>query len=119
MDELSDHDHVYFRELLERRRADLQKVAGTASEAAGTVKLDQSRVGRLSHMDALQAQAMSQESNRRREQELHRTASAMRRLEEGEYGFCMECSKSIARNRLEADPCAALCIDCASRAEKS
>ncbi|MDH3946508.1 MAG: TraR/DksA family transcriptional regulator, partial [Chromatiales bacterium] len=41
----------------------LQATQVSASDAARTVELDQSRVGRLSRMDALQAQAMSLESN--------------------------------------------------------
>ncbi|MGB1088279.1 MAG: TraR/DksA family transcriptional regulator, partial [Alphaproteobacteria bacterium] len=36
-------------------------------DAARTVELDQSKVGRLSRMDALQGQAMAQETERRRQ----------------------------------------------------
>jgi DnaK suppressor protein len=59
-------DLEYFREKLLKLRDELQEIEQTGSEAAQTVELDQSRVGRLSRMDALQAQAMSIESGRRR-----------------------------------------------------
>ena len=38
-------------------------------------------------------------------------------VEEGEYGWCEACGEAIAPGRLEIDPTALLCIDCASQAE--
>ena len=94
----------------------MQGVAGTGREAAGTVELDQSRVGRLSRMDALQSQAMYRETNRRREVELSRIKGALQRIEDDEYGLCVRCGEEIAEGRLLSDPSVPLCIDCASRA---
>jgi DnaK suppressor protein len=102
-----------FRQLLLERRQTLLDVAGTARDAAGTVELDQSRVGRLSRMDALQGQAMSRETNRRRELELARIEAALKRIEGGEYGYCVRCGEAIAEGRLLFDPSTPLCIDCA------
>lgn len=116
---MSDLDLNYFQQLLIKQRDELLDLADTADEAADTVELDQTRVGRLSRMDAMQAQAMSQESQRRRKIELQRIASALSRINEEEYGYCVSCGEEIARNRLKADPAAPLCIDCASRAEMS
>ena len=79
--------------------------------------LDQQCVGRLSRMDALQSQAMSAETKRRRDQELRRIAAALQRIEEGEFGDCESCGGPIAEARLEIDPSATLCIRCASEAE--
>ena len=41
-----------FRAALLARLAELEGIADTAAQAADTVELDQSRVGRLSRMDA-------------------------------------------------------------------
>lgn len=117
MDGFSQDELNNFRDLLIKLRDELQQVAEPAGDAAETVELDQSRVGRLSRMDAMQMQAMSQETNRRREEELKRIAIALRQIEEGEYGYCQECGEAIARGRLQADPAAMLCIVCASSAE--
>lgn len=103
-----------FRDLLLQRREALLDVAGTGRDAAGTVELDQARVGRLSRMDALQAQAMSRETNRRRELELARIEAALGRIDAGEYGFCVRCGEDIAEGRLLFDPATPLCIACAS-----
>ncbi|OOZ37889.1 TraR/DksA family transcriptional regulator [Solemya velesiana gill symbiont] len=115
MDEL---DVEKFRRLLLlQRREALMTVADAADDGAATVELDQTRVGRLSCMDALQAQAMSKENQRRREQELKRIAGALSRINEGEYGYCVSCGETIAEKRLEFDPAAPLCIECASKSE--
>lgn len=37
---------------------------------------------------------------------------ALKRIEKGTYGFCVECGKLIDRERLEAVPHAQMCIDC-------
>jgi DnaK suppressor protein len=103
--------------LIEEREA-LLDVADSTREAAQTVELDQTRVGRVSRMDAMQAQAMAKESDRRRLIALQRIDSALQRIEDGEYGFCAACDESISASRLEVDPGALLCIDCARKAEQ-
>ena len=40
------------------------------------------------------------------------------RLDEGEYGLCLECEEEIPLRRLEVDPAALFCIDCATRRER-
>ena len=106
-------DINHFRELLLKRQSELMVLAETGAAAAQTVELDQTRVGRLSRMDALQGQAMSQEALRRRELELVRISKALKRLELGEFGECLTCGDEIAIGRLEIDPAAILCIRCA------
>ena len=106
------------RERLLQLRAELQAEAAAAEGSADIVELDQSKVGRLSRMDAMQAQAMAQASGLRREATLRRISAALKRVDEGEYGVCLECGEPINRKRLEFDPTALLCIDCASRAEQ-
>lgn len=78
------------------------------------IELDQQTVGRLSRMDALQVQAMAMETSRRRANELRRINAALARIDEGEFGYCLECGEEIAERRLELDPAAPLCITCAS-----
>ena len=98
-------------------RAELESVAATGDESAKVVELDQSKVGRLSRMDAMQAQAMAQASSQRRGQMLQKIAAALRRLDDGEYGDCVDCEEPINTKRLDFDPTATLCIACASRRE--
>jgi DnaK suppressor protein len=45
-------------------------------------------------------------------QSLRQVDQALRRLESGEYGLCMECDEPIAGKRLKALPFAVRCRDC-------
>ncbi|NOR51555.1 MAG: TraR/DksA family transcriptional regulator [Gammaproteobacteria bacterium] len=108
----------HFRKLLKRNLAELNNILQTTTEAASTVELDQSRVGRLSRMDALQAQSMSQESLRRDKQQKILIEKALKRIESDEYGECFECGEEIDPKRLELNPAVTLCIDCATKKEQ-
>lgn len=95
-------------------KAELDATADGNRQAGAVVELDQTKVGRLSRMDAMQGQAMARETARRRELELKRIAAALARLDEGEYGYCVRCGELIAAGRLKSDPAAPTCIRCAS-----
>ena len=105
------------RERLVAMRQALENVAATGDASAEVVQLDQAKVGRLSRMDALQAQAMAQASGQRRAMQLREIDAALRRIDDGSYGNCRSCEEPIDPRRLEADPTARLCIDCASKSE--
>ena len=113
MSGLSPRELKRFRNLLKQRQLDLENVCKTGEQSAEIVELDQTRVGRISRMDAMQAQAMSQETNRRRVIELQRIKAAFKRMDDGEYGYCVSCSIEIVQARLELDPATPLCMDCA------
>lgn len=106
------------RSRLLKLRQDLESLGATSDQSSQVVELDQARVGRLSRMDALQAQAMSVESGRRRKVMLRRIDAALARIDSGEYGLCQSCANPIHHKRLDFDPAALLCIECAERAEK-
>jgi DnaK suppressor protein len=115
---LSESEYGQIRQRLLQLQQELLSLLDAGEEALRVVELDQTSVGRLSRMDALQGQAMSQERARRRQRELQRIAAALRRLENGEYGDCQDCGEAIDVRRLEMDPAATLCIRCATAREQ-
>ena len=102
---------------LQRQKQALLELEKTSEDSSKTVLLDQSRVGRLTRMDALQGQAMSIEAKRRRRLQISKIDAALKRLEQNEYGYCLSCDEEIALARLELDPATTLCIECANKAE--
>lgn len=94
----------------------LRQESSAAKEARAPVELDQQSVGRLSRMDALQVQAMAQETERRRQARIKAVEAALKRIEDGEYGVCLTCGEDIGIKRLELDLATATCIDCAGSA---
>lgn len=101
------------RAVLLALRDELQSWSESTAEDRETVTLDQTTVGRLSRVDSLQHQAMAQATERHRTAELIRIEAALRRIDEGEYGYCADCGEEISDKRLEADPSATHCINCA------
>ena len=119
MDDTLDPEQIeQCRSALGRRRTELLTDIADGTEGSDTVNLDQSRVGRLSRMDAMQAQAMAQASQQRRGEELKRVISALQRIEEEDYGFCLECGDPIPWPRLQYDPSVEYCVRCAEEREK-
>ncbi|MBW6512038.1 MAG: TraR/DksA C4-type zinc finger protein [Desulfuromonadaceae bacterium] len=108
----------HFRQLLEAQRQELLASKDAARDSTRPVTLDQASVGRLSRMDAMQGQAMAIASQRRRDLQLQRIHAALARMQSEDYGLCIACEEEIAIRRLETDPAATLCIDCASRQER-
>jgi len=102
-----------FKKLLLAKKQDLVSIQETAEESTKPVDLDQSSVGRLSRMDAMQSQAMAQENKRRRTIELTKIEAALERIENEEYGYCAACDEKIARKRLQLDPATPFCVACA------
>lgn len=102
-----------FKHKLALQKKEIQDLEATLEESRQTVVLDQSRVGRVSRMDAMQGQQMALEASRRRQQQLKNIALALQRIEEEEYGYCQGCGEPIDTRRLDFDPANALCIKCA------
>ena len=111
---MDDEKRARFRTALETLASDIRAAEAATSDDRAPVELDQQSVGRLSRMDAMQVQAMALATSRRRAAQLKRILAASRRLEEGDFGYCMGCGEEIAAKRLELDPAVALCVDCAS-----
>ena len=107
----------HFKDLLEERQKELASLAEISAESRDTVILDQQSVGRLSRMDAMQAQAMAQAQDRQRAHELMRIEQALTRIVNGDFGYCEECGEEINQKRLEVDPAALFCMKCASANE--
>ncbi len=113
---MADIDLIATKERLVQRLAALEVESQQASSSRDAVELDQTKVGRLSRMDAMQRQAMAQAVDRRRAQETARIRGALKRIDENEYGYCVTCGDEIQSERLELDLSIATCIGCANRA---
>lgn len=106
-------DLDFIRRTLAEEWESLRGVSDAASDERRPVELDQQMVGRLSRMDAMQVQAMAQAVESRRQGRLRRIEAALRRLDEGEFGYCLECGYEIPARRLAIDSTFSHCADCA------
>jgi len=111
-----DLDITEIRRTLEHERDDLAAASAATAEDRAPVVLDPQSVGRLSRMDALQIQAMAVATEARRQDRRQIIEAALRRLDDGEYGYCLRCDEDIPVKRLAIDPAVTRCVDCAGRA---
>ena len=101
-----------FKSRLLEMQTELKNLDSISKDSTATVILDQSSVGRLSRMDALQGQQMALEAERRRKQELLRIKAALNRIANDEFGYCASCGDEIAVGRLTINPSADRCVKC-------
>ena len=109
---MTDSD-VWKTRLLALRAETLQSLH-VAKDASAPVALDQTLVGRLSRMDALQQQEMALATKRRRQALIQQIDQALVRLDAGDFGFCIKCDEAIAEARLAFNPVVLTCVSCAN-----
>tara|TARA_R110001592_G_scaffold356455_2_gene658331 strand:- start:24763 stop:25134 length:372 start_codon:yes stop_codon:yes gene_type:complete len=117
MGELTDKQLNGFRQSLLRIREELLGQLDMSAELGETVVLDQTKVGRLSRIDALQQQQMSNACRMGYQKRLVNVLHALSVMEQGdtslcEYGYCEECGELIGIPRLEVMPESRLCVGC-------
>ncbi|MDH3328888.1 MAG: TraR/DksA C4-type zinc finger protein [Desulfobulbaceae bacterium] len=113
-----DIDLKYFKKRLKERLEAIIATQEDRKKEEEPVELDQARIGRLTRMDAMQQQAMSQAAARLTDLERQRIQSALDRMQSGDYGYCVICDEEIAEGRLRFDPSLLTCISCAKEADR-
>lgn len=99
-------------EELKRQLEKLERSMKVTDEALRPVELDQTAVGRLSRMDSLQNQGLTQNLREREQVKLALLREAMERMEAGSYGVCTGCGAEIPFERLYVFPEAPECAAC-------
>jgi DnaK suppressor protein len=107
---------AYFRQKLENWRAEL------LAEATETITdLSQENLHRPDQMDRAQIESNATIDLRTRDRErklLQKIEAALRRIDDGSYGYCVETDEPINLRRLEARPIASLSLHAQERHER-
>jgi DnaK suppressor protein len=109
---LDDKQLNAFRQQLLQLKQELLALEASTRDSTRPVELDQTKVGRLSRMDAIQGQQMAQATARRRRLQIQKIDGALKRIELGEYGECFICGEEIDLRRLSIDPTHTRCTRC-------
>ncbi|MCK0743894.1 TraR/DksA family transcriptional regulator [Chromohalobacter nigrandesensis] len=108
-----DLDMATVRQQLEEKRQRLVEESQETAQSREVVELDQTANGRLTRMDAMQSQAMAKASQQRREASIRFIDLALKRIDDQNYGECIDCGEFITPKRLSLDYATLKCIDCA------
>jgi len=107
-----------FKKTLEAKRDDVVQRARETMEEDMT--LDSSELP--DEMDLASTEYMQSFTFRLRGRDrifLKKIEKALKKIEDGEFGICIECEEPISTKRLEARPEAELCIRCKEDQERS
>jgi len=112
MEELTEEQAEALRRQLVELVAELEDRLRAGASSAEPVVLDQSSVGRLSRMDAMQQQAMAKATREKAQLRLSQCKTALSSFDRDEYGLCRKCDEPIGYRRLSAKPEAPFCLEC-------
>jgi DnaK suppressor protein len=118
MEELTDEERETLAEALHALKQRLTATLESQEDAAKPVELDQTKMGRVSRIDAIQQQEMARSSEASARRRLALVRQALKALEEDEYGYCRLCEEPIAFRRLQARPESPFCVECQGKRER-
>src|SRR5438128_11857113 len=111
----------------ERLEEDLRAAVGRLRQMGGAVAVEE-LPGAIGDKSPFADEVDEIQANERREigfatrellvERVNRIAAALERLDEGEYGVCVECGENIAPARLRVMPEVTTCVRCQDRLER-
>lgn len=110
---MTPNEQRAFKPLLEELRASIEAQLAGGSGADDSIRPDNA-IGRLTRMEAIQAQSISSAGKARLRKRLPQIERALKAIEEGTYGTCVSCGEDIPAGRLEIRPESRRCVACAS-----
>ena len=103
---------------LERLKEELKEQVSQSESSTGIVTLDQTLIGRLSRIDAMQQQNMAISNRQSKTFRLRKIQIALEAIRMENYGYCDKCDNAIGYARLNVQPEANLCINCQDEADQ-
>src|ERR1700730_3217545 len=104
---ITSSDRCKFQEILERKEAEVAQVPRRRTDIAIERSPDQMDEVQYAAERELAIQNLDRESGLLRE-----VSSALRRIQDGTFGACVQCESEIPAKRLAAVPWASRCIQC-------
>jgi len=114
---LSQSQKQKIRALLQSDLAQLRKQIELSAESSKVVQLDQTMMGRVSRIDAIQQQKIAQASLERDKTHFSKLSRALQNIDSEDFGYCMECDENICFSRLMIKPESICCVSCQQKKE--
>jgi len=112
------------KELRRRLERERQAAAVRLRQLGGQVTLEEiggpadSVWDEADHIQASEQREMGLMSRERLVERIEKLTTALKRVEDGTYGTCVECEKAIGQARLKAIPEVATCVSCQEKIER-
>ena len=99
-------------ELLKNKKSRLERQIAELKEMVIPEGLD-SAVGRVSRMDAINNRSVNEAALRKKIVHLKNIESALKDINNPDFGKCIKCGKMIQKERVMLMPESKVCVDCA------
>ena len=109
--DITNQQLAQIRETLERTLRRMER-NGLLNGHARPREIDQSTVGRLSRIEALQNQGFTESLEARERTQRDEVVQALRRIDDGVFGLCSGCRAPIGFERLLVFPETRTCTGC-------
>ena len=107
---MNNNQIEYFRMLLNTwKRQLMEEVDRTVHHMQDDTSVFPDPLDRATQEDAFNLELRTRDRERKL---IKKIDDALERIEQGEYGYCVDCGSDIGIHRLEARPTADQCIDC-------
>ena len=100
---LSGDQLIEFEDLIESLISQLEAEIDASAEDTAAVAPDNA-IGRVSRMDSILSQEVSKAVVARKQHRIVDLHAARMRLDEGKFGWCVDCLEDIELERLQAAP---------------
>jgi DnaK suppressor protein len=102
------------KETVENKISEIESELQMLEEANKPISPD-SAYGRISRIDAINNQSITETTLKDKKTTLHRLKYSLSKIDNEEYGKCYKCGKDINIKRIMSIPYASYCIDCANK----
>jgi len=111
---MEKHELEKFKEKLLKLRSDITKLMETQEQP--TISWD--GLDEADQASAIMDNIMDSAVSTNYQAELNKIEESLKRIESGEFGYCLACKKDIPTGRLEVLPFTIYCMDCQKNAER-
>jgi len=110
-------DKKYFRQKLLEKRAELISVVQKTEDYGRQVNSEAEGMDLADKASSSYTKEFMFSKSDGDRQLLQEVVDALGRLDEGDFGKCMNCEEEVERKRLEAVPWSPFCLSCQAKAE--
>ena len=110
---MNPSEKTHLKSVIQQKIAELRLVVESDSKSNDQIELDQTRVGRLARMDAVQHHAIAQAQGERAIKQLKLLELLLSKVDDEDFGECHHCGEDIPVGRLLIRPESLRCVDCA------
>lgn len=106
-----NEEKIELKETIRTEISRLEKSIPNLKESSKAVEPDNA-IGRLSRMEAINSKHMAEATLKNAVERLQKLKLALTKIDDEDFGICLECEEPIAIKRLLLVPETKLCVEC-------